>query len=43
MLRRDSVVDPASAVVSATISFCTVLMRRESVEESQPRSGTVRK
>ena len=43
MLRSDSVVEPARAVVSATIVFCTRLMRRESTELSQPRSGTVAK
>ena len=43
MLRSDSVVEPASAVVSATITFCTRLMRRDSTELSQPRSGTVAK
>jgi hypothetical protein len=43
MLRSDSVVAPARAVVSATITFCTVLMRRLRVELSHPSRGTVRK
>ena len=43
MLRSDSVVDPASAVVSATIFFWMRLMRRDSTELSQPSSGTVAK
>ena len=43
MFRNDSVVDPARAVVSATIVFWTVLIRRDSTEESQPSSGTVTK
>ena len=43
MLRSDSVVEPASAVVSATITFWTVLIRRDSTEDSQPSSGTVAK
>ncbi len=41
MLRSDSVVAPASAAVSATITFWIVLIRRESTEESRPRTGTV--
>ena len=43
MLRSDSVVDPASAVVSATMTFWICLMRRLSTELSTPRIGTVRK
>ncbi len=43
MLRSDSVVDPASAVVSATITFWICLMRRLSTELRMPSSGTVRK
>ena len=43
MFRRDSVVDPASAAVSATIVFWTTLIRRDSTDESQPSSGTVAK
>ena len=43
MLRSDSVVEPASAVVSATITFWTTLIFLLSVELSQPRIGTVRK
>jgi hypothetical protein len=43
MFRSDSVVAPARAVVSATITFWMVLIRRDSVELSQPRRGTVRK
>ena len=43
MLRSDSVVDPASAVVSATITFWICLMRRLSTELSTPSIGTVRK
>ena len=43
MFRSDSVVDPASAVVSATIVFWTTLIRRDSTDESQPSSGTVAK
>ena len=42
-LRSDSVVEPASAVVSATMTFWICLMRRLSTELSRPRSGTVRK
>src|SRR5215475_21333 len=41
MLRRDSVVAPASAVVSATMTFWIVLMRRLSSELSPPSNGTV--
>ncbi len=43
MLRSDSVVDPASAVVSATMTFWICLIRRLSTELSTPRIGTVRK
>ena len=43
MLRRDSVVAPASAVVSATITFWMTLIFLLSTELSTPRSGTVRK
>ncbi len=41
MLRSDSVVAPASAVVSPTICFCTVLILRLSTELNPPSSGTV--
>jgi hypothetical protein len=41
MFRRDSVVEPASAVVSLTIWVCTILIRRLSTELSTPSSGTV--
>jgi hypothetical protein len=41
MLRRDSVVAPASAVVSATMTFWIVLIRLLSTELSPPSSGTV--
>ncbi len=41
MLRSDSVVDPASPVVSRTISTWIRLMRRLSVELSIPSKGTV--
>ena len=43
MLRSDSVVDPASAVVSATITFWIFLMRRLRTELRTPSIGTVRK
>ena len=43
MLRSDSVVEPARAVVSATICFWMVLMRLLSTELMTPSSGTVRK
>ncbi len=43
MLRSDSVVAPASAVVSATITFWIVLILRESTELRIPSTGTVRK
>ena len=43
MLRNDSVVEPASAVVSATICFWIVLMRLLSTELRMPSTGTVRK
>ncbi len=43
MLRSDSVVEPASAVVSLTITFCTSLIRFESTELRPARTGTVRK
>jgi hypothetical protein len=41
MLRSDSVVAPASAVVSDTICFCTVLMRLDRTELRKPSIGTV--
>ncbi len=41
MLRSDSVVEPASAVVSLTISVCTFLIRRLRTELSRPSRGTV--
>jgi len=43
MLRRDSVVDPARAVVSATITRWMVLIFLLRTELSTPSSGTVRK
>ncbi len=43
MFRSDSVVDPASAVVSATMSLCTALIRLERIETMPPRIGMVRK
>ena len=43
MFRSDSVVDPARAVVSATIEVWILLMRRLRVELRTPSSGTVRK
>ncbi len=41
MLRSDSVVDPASPVVSRTISTWIRLMRRLNVELRMPSNGTV--
>ena len=41
MLRSDSVVEPASAVVSATITFWIFLIRFDSTELSTPRTGMV--
>ena len=41
MLRSDSVVEPASAVVSPTICFWIVLIRLLSTELMMPSTGTV--
>ena len=43
MLRSDSVVEPASAVVSATMTFWIFLIRFDSTELRRPISGTVRR
>ena len=43
MLRSDSVVDPASAVVSVTMTFWIVLIFLLRIELRTPSSGTVRK
>ncbi len=43
MLRSDSVVEPASAVVSATMTRWIFLIRFESTELRTPSSGTVRR
>ncbi len=43
MFRSDSVVAPARAVVSATITLCTSLIFRERTELRRPSRGTVRK
>ena len=41
ILRSDSVVAPASAVVSRTMCFCTSLILRLSTLLNPPSSGTV--
>ena len=41
MLRSDSVVEPAKAVVSATITFWMFLIRPLNAQLSVPSSGTV--
>jgi K+ transporter len=43
MFRSDSVVEPARAVVSATMTFWIVLIFRERTELRVPSRGTVRK